>query len=434
LLIQYTEDKGIFVLSKQEKDFPFEGEIEKVFYSEENDLLRKWWIICHSKESKLDWYFRFRGFIKSMGKDYDPIEMHFFDFLKRSYRVRGLKFPDFSDQNYILGLESKYKTYLTKAGNSITSIHPPDMNLVIKSGGDEVTASTFRKTAILESVIAQNNYTNLSLQSIGEQLNRIEKDNTNISSTTSVPFSSYSSGEKINLSKQPKVDSSSSEVIQKIYDKLQELKVKHDLNPLSQDLSRENFSDEDSDKEPTTDELITQLENLTIDEDTFPSINRISNNRKVQFKSKKPYYPRPSPVDLLHEEDLPLNQQFDGSSIYEWNLDGFSEYQIYKLVHHMLMAATAYSANDNKDTVITDMLISGFTGQLKGWWDNYLTPEAKYAITHAVKTSPNQSEPVPDTVNTLLYTIIVHFTGKNNLYVDKIQEQLINKMSNFIPF
>ena len=127
-----------------------------------------------------------------------------------------------------------------------------------------------------------------------EQLNRIEKDNTNISSTTSVPFSSYSSGEKIHLSKQPKVDSSSSEVIQKIYDKLQELKVKHDLNPLSQDLSRENFSDDDSDKEPTTDELITQLENLTIEEDTFPSINRISNNRKVQFKSKKPYYPRPS--------------------------------------------------------------------------------------------------------------------------------------------
>ena len=72
------------------------------------------------------------------------------------------------------------------------------------------------------------------------------------------------------------------------------------------------------------------------------------------------------------------------------------------------------------------MLISGFTGQLKGWWDNYLTPEAKYAITHAVKTNPNQSEPVPDTVNTLLYTIIVHFTGKNNLYADKIQEKLIN--------
>ena len=55
-----------------------------------------------------------------MGKDYDPIGMHFFDFLKGSYKIRGLKFPDFSDQNYILGLESKYKTYLTKAGNSIT--------------------------------------------------------------------------------------------------------------------------------------------------------------------------------------------------------------------------------------------------------------------------------------------------------------------------
>ena len=31
------------------------------------------------------------------------------------------------------------------------------------------------------------------------------------------------------------------------------------------------------------------------------------------------------------------------------------------------------------------MIIAGFTGQLRGWWDNFLSSEEKYAITNAYK-------------------------------------------------
>ena len=44
----------------------------------------------------------------------------------------------------------------------------------------------------------------------------------------------------------------------------------------------------------------------------------------------------------------------------------------------MTMVSTAYqTANDASDEAITNLLIAGFTRQLKGWWDNYLSSEEK---------------------------------------------------------
>ncbi|XP_024964265.1 cytochrome c oxidase subunit 6b-1-like [Cynara cardunculus var. scolymus] len=65
------------------------------------------------------------------------------------------------------------------------------------------------------------------------------------------------------------------------------------------------------------------------------------------------------------------------------------------------------------------MLVNGFTRQLKGWWDNYLTTEAKYAITHAIKVHPNQSEAMPDSVNTQflsLYILVLYILVSRSCY------------------
>lgn len=71
------------------------------------------------------------------------------------------------------------------------------------------------------------------------------------------------------------------------------------------------------------------------------------------------------------------NTQYDGQSIYVWNIDGMSKFQICDVLHEMLMAANAYEANDNTDHQVVKLIIIGFTGILKNWWENCLNPESR---------------------------------------------------------
>ena len=77
-----------------------------------------------------------------------------------------------------------------------------------------------------------------------------------------------------------------------------------------------------------------------------------------------------SPHDLtIDNRPNALNQsRYNASSVYEWNLDGMSEYNILGLLQQMTMAANAYKTQSGtSDKAIAEILIAGFTGQLKGW-------------------------------------------------------------------
>nr|GEY21446.1 putative reverse transcriptase domain, zinc finger, CCHC-type, aspartic peptidase domain protein [Tanacetum cinerariifolium] len=52
----------------------------------------------------------------------------------------------------------------------------------------------------------------------------------------------------------------------------------------------------------------------------------------------------------------------------------------------MTMASNAYKVQKNNEDKIVDILISGFIGSLKGWWDNYVTESDKQMILKAKKT------------------------------------------------
>ncbi|KRG89538.1 hypothetical protein GLYMA_20G030000v4 [Glycine max] len=103
-------------------------------------------------------------------------------------------------------------------------------------------------------------------------------------------------------------------------------------------------------------------------------------------------------------------------------------------LQHMTMVATAYQTSHecSKETII-DILVAGFSGQLKGWWDNYLTNEEKEKIYSAVKTDLNgkvitndDDKEIPDAVNTLIFTIAQHFIGDPSLWKDRSAELLSN--------
>ncbi|CAK8537723.1 unnamed protein product [Lathyrus sativus] len=72
------------------------------------------------------------------------------------------------------------------------------------------------------------------------------------------------------------------------------------------------------------------------------------------------------------------------------------------------MAATTFKLNGNTDKHTKDILVMRFTGQIKGWWDNLLSPEDKTQIYLAFKTKSNEST----CVETLLYAITKFFVGE----------------------
>ncbi|KAG5584786.1 hypothetical protein H5410_045220 [Solanum commersonii] len=123
------------------------------------------------------------------------------------------------------------------------------------------------------------------------------------------------------------------------------------------------------------------------------------------------YYPRPTPQDvLLEEHEHIITNSYNGKEIYEWNIDGYTDRQIYTTVHRMLMYSTICKTNKNSDKTIADMIIAGFTGQLKGWWDNYLNQEQRDKVLLAVKQEGEQF--TQNAVYTLVLNIIEHFSGR----------------------
>ncbi|KAG5580835.1 hypothetical protein H5410_051462 [Solanum commersonii] len=97
------------------------------------------------------------------------------------------------------------------------------------------------------------------------------------------------------------------------------------------------------------------------------------------------YYPRPTPQDVLIEERdwNQTNTSYSGSEIYEWNLDGLTDRQLTILVHRMPMYATIRKSVNNTDRTICKMIIAGFTCQLRSWWDNSMSMDAKAAVINA---------------------------------------------------
>ncbi|KAG5592746.1 hypothetical protein H5410_043260, partial [Solanum commersonii] len=77
------------------------------------------------------------------------------------------------------------------------------------------------------------------------------------------------------------------------------------------------------------------------------------------------YYPRPTPQDvLLEEHEHIITNSYNGKEIYEWNIDGYTDRQIFTTVHRMLMYSTICKTNKNSDKTIADMITAG------RWSDN----------------------------------------------------------------
>ena len=135
----------------------------------------------------------------------------------------------------------------------------------------------------------------------------------------------------------------------------------------------------------------------------------------------KNWYSRPTPPDMQFEERV-FQTQFSISidKLYEWNIDGLSEQEIFNKMSHMSMVGIAYQNNHDLDQPeIVNLLVTSFSGTLRGWWDSYLTEDSKDSIRNVVKKNdegfPIFDESIGrgilDGVSTLIYAILKHFVG-----------------------
>ncbi|QHO12875.1 uncharacterized protein DS421_15g510670 [Arachis hypogaea] len=192
------------------------------------------------------------------------------------------------------------------------------------------------------------------------------------------------------------------------------------INALDQD-SNESSSDQSDDSDKST-----------------LKVSPIMTNSMTKWKGlTKPSahsYNRISVPDLALEERELGFVSFNANNVYEWNIDGKTEYNIISMLQHMTMVVTTYqAAHETSKEAIANVIVFGFSGQLKGWWNNYLSDDQKQSIFSAVKVNDqnepiigDDGEPILDAVNTLIFTIASHFIGDPSLWKDRSAELLSN--------
>ena len=136
-------------------------------------------------------------------------------------------------------------------------------------------------------------------------------------------------------------------------------------------------------------------------------------------------------------EERSFQHQFSVSvdKLYEWNIDGLSEQEVLNKLSHLTMVANSYMTNHQLNHAeIIDLLVTGFSGKLKSWWEKHLTEESRDLIKHSVKED-EEGNPIlderigmriPDGVNSLVFTIIRYFISTPSNITSRIHDQLSN--------
>jgi hypothetical protein len=111
-----------------------------------------------------------------------------------------------------------------------------------------------------------------------------------------------------------------------------------------------------------------------------------------------------------------------------------SEYNILNTLQQMTMTANTYKTQTGTpDKATAELLIAGFSGQLKGWWDYHLTETDHLYILNSIQTYEDQTpiiDPsgniIQDVVSTLILNISLHFVGNPSHLKYKNTELLSN--------
>ncbi|KAL5148920.1 polyprotein [Glycine soja] len=431
----------------------YESARRKDFYSPANEPQRRWFFQNYkgtNRKQIQDKFYEFVGRVK--------VNVLFFDWF-HAYTIK--KDIDYPWKQDIIGDPSTnvITNWQVRDGELIQSELPPTTKYQLPnikdSNNKPVMATPFKTKDIneevtsedIKSLMEQANYTNKYLQILGETIKTkvFPKQKSVEEASPSIPiekplFKPFKVSEK--AKRKIRELRKTKSLVEGVGDNHSELLNK--IGSLLKVIPETPQTSENTSKMVTrsTSKLINVI-NKDSDQnsDNTTEIGSVSEKNINPINSKhwktpsKLYYQHPTTPDLLLEERGENNfKSFSANNIYEWNIDAQTEYNIMNTLQHMTMVATAYQTSHKcSEETIIDILVAGFSGQLKGWWDNYLTNEEKSKIYGAVKTDLNEKvitndddKEIPNAVNTLIFTIAQHFIGDPSLWKDRSTELLSN--------
>ncbi|GAV78450.1 LOW QUALITY PROTEIN: hypothetical protein CFOL_v3_21918, partial [Cephalotus follicularis] len=110
-----------------------------------------------------------------------------------------------------------------------------------------------------------------------------------------------------------------------------------------------------------------------------------------------------------------------------------NEYHIINKLQEMTMVSNAHKIRNNSDKTVANLLITGFTRQLKGWWDNVFTKQQQTKILETIQVNESKepildsnNETIEDAVSILIYNIAKYFVGDPTYLKDRTTDQLSN--------
>ncbi|GAV75285.1 LOW QUALITY PROTEIN: hypothetical protein CFOL_v3_18764, partial [Cephalotus follicularis] len=360
----------------------------------DKDLIRKYFLLKRNIQNRNNFFSKYiateqndirKAWYKYMAK----IKAHvmFFDYLP-SYINQQENRKKMNEDKQILLNKKSTTTWVITDNKIMEAIHPPSEKIQLNFQNNKKQVASFKLQAENSTVpvsvnetnkiIEQNNYTNRHLQTVGSQLSRIETLIHKTSDTKTKPQTSKPLFTPYTIPQSQARQLTLNEVNQR----LQSLII-----PETPSLSTPQ-------KEPKNKMQINviQEEDQVSDNSIQKTTNKLGKFVQVSYKS---------------------------SSIYEWNIDDMNEYHIINKLQEMTMINTcnAYNIKNSSDKVVANLLIAGFTGQLKGW-DNVLTIQQQTEILDSIQTDEIgepildlNNEPIEDSVATLIYNITKHFIG-----------------------
>ncbi|KAH9686899.1 hypothetical protein KPL70_014561 [Citrus sinensis] len=367
--------------------------------------------------------------------------------------------PIYTSNQHVQSQEEKEPsppTSLTE--RTIESEHPPLRSVTVDHGEPpvQIRASPYKipkpndSEANLSSIIQQNNFCNTNLNTIGKQLTRIEnqiqKSTITVPSIYPIPTKSDSDKKlkepifkpfQVSKTSQKLVQESKSDFAKAIREQLDRIEAasssssKVQIAPDTPQSSKIGVLEQD------------QMSIASSDIEAFKEEPSTPKANKIHWELALPTVKTPPDLSIDNRPSALNQSRYNASSVYEWNIDGMSEYNILGLLQQMTMAANAYKTQaGTSDRAISEILIAGFTGQLKGWWDHLLTNQQQLDILNSIQVDENGvpildefNNPIQDAVATLILTISLHFIGDPSHLRDKNAELLHNlrcrKLSEF---
>ncbi|KAG5605965.1 hypothetical protein H5410_027457 [Solanum commersonii] len=389
----------------------------------DNQVKRKWYVSSYTLKQR-------ESFRDLWMKDMRRIgcEIEFFKWFEMIGRI----------ENCTESLKVIINKWYTASNKVVKSITLPLEGINIPIAGTVTKASPFKeKSDKTCGLLTSNNYSNQILDIISRQI-----EDTKPSLNGRPTLASTSSNHNIETYPGFKIPKFSKKKFPKLFDTFEV--TGSIIEKINARLNNFNISK----KEDKTSNKVTILQEEPNPKSQEKS-NLLQKLASSRFHNMKNYHNKPSFPDLQYEENAFLStSSHEGRSITKWNIDGLAEHQVYNKLHEMGVAITAYKMRGLADRDAANMIIAGFTGMLKHWWDNYYTDEIKHLIINAtttetvVKTEGNTQTTSnvtrEDACATLLYHIAKHFIGEPKLFQDRSLQILSNlscpNLDNFIHY